>query len=146
MYINISRYAGAAGRIGEAAPKVQQGFVPMLRGQRGFHGYAAFASDQGDIVAVTIWENADALANSREKIPSWVTGNLKGFDKPTERFHGEVGQHAFAAPQNGGQGQSLRQDLLAYQNTGRRPYDTNGARAGESRVAGIPRTTSNKRP
>ena len=107
MYINVSRYAGAAGRIGEAAPKVQQGFVPMLKGQRGFHGYAAFASEQGDVVAVTIWENADALANSRDKIRGWVNGNLTGFDEPTERFHGEVGPHAIMAPQSGGPGQSL---------------------------------------
>jgi heme-degrading monooxygenase HmoA len=107
MYINISRYAGAAGRIGEAAPKVQQGFVPMLKGQRGFHGYAAFASEQGDVVAVTIWENADALANSRDRIRAWVNGNLTGFDEPTERFHGEVGPHAIMAPQSGGPGQSL---------------------------------------
>ena len=107
MYINVARYAGAAGKIGEAAPKVQQGFVPMLKGQQGFHGYAAFASEQGDIVALHIWEKADALENSREKIREWVTSNLTGFDEPTERFHGEVGQHALAAPQSGGQGQSL---------------------------------------
>ena len=107
MYINISRYAGMAGRIGEAAPKVQQGFVPLLKGQQGFHGYAAFASEQGDVVALTIWEDAEALTNSREKIRAWVAGNLTGFDEPTERFHGEVGQHALAAPQSGGQGQSL---------------------------------------
>jgi heme-degrading monooxygenase HmoA len=107
MYINISRYAGAAGKIGEAAPKVQQGFVPMLKGQQGFHGYAAFASEQGDIVAISIWENAEALTNSRDKIRGWVQGNLTGFDEPTERFHGAVGPHAIAAPQSGGQGQSL---------------------------------------
>jgi heme-degrading monooxygenase HmoA len=107
MYINISSYAGMAGKIGEAAPKVQQGFVPMLKGQKGFHGYAAFASEQGDIIALAIWENADAVTNSRPKIREWVTGNLTGFDEPTERFHGEVGPHAIVAPQSGGQGQSL---------------------------------------
>jgi heme-degrading monooxygenase HmoA len=107
MYINISRYAGAAGKIGEAAPKVQQGFVPMLKGQNGFHGYAALASEQGDIVAITIWENADALTNSRDSIRAWVQNNLQGFDEPTERFHGEVGPHAIVAPQSGGQDQSL---------------------------------------
>jgi heme-degrading monooxygenase HmoA len=107
MYINISRYAGAAGKIGEAAPKVQQGFVPMLKGQNGFHGYAAFGSEQGDVVAITIWENADALTNSRDSIRAWVQNNLQGFDEPTERFHGEVGPHAIVAPQSGGQDQSL---------------------------------------
>jgi quinol monooxygenase YgiN len=107
MYINISRYAGAAGEVGEAAPKVQQGFVPMLKAQEGFLGYAAFASEQGDIVALHIWEDAEALANARPKIHEWVRGNLPEFEEPTERFHGEVGQHALAAPQSGGQGQSL---------------------------------------
>src|SRR3954447_1354021 len=107
MYINMSRYAGMAGKIGEAAPKVQQGFIPMLKGQRGFLGYAAFASEQGDIVALTIWENADALANSRGKVRDWVSGNLLSFSEPTERFHGEVGPHAIVAAQSGGQGQSL---------------------------------------
>ena len=56
----------------------------MLKGQQGFHGYAAaFASEQGDIVALHIWENADALENSREKIREWVTSNLTGFEEPT---------------------------------------------------------------
>jgi len=107
MHVTITRYAGMAGKIGEAAPKVQQGFVPMLKGQQGFHGYAAFASEQGDVVALHIWENADALENSRGKIRAWVTGNLTGFEEPTERVHGEVGPHAIVAPQSGGQGQSL---------------------------------------
>ena len=52
MHLIITRYAGTAGEIGAAAPKVQQGFVPMLKGQPGFQGYAAFASEQGDIIAV----------------------------------------------------------------------------------------------
>jgi heme-degrading monooxygenase HmoA len=111
MYISIARYAGMAGSIGEAAPKVQQGLVPLLKGQPGFHGYATFATDQGDVVALTIWESAEALTKSREKIHSWVADNLTavgiGIGEPTERFHGEVGQHALASPQSGGQGQSL---------------------------------------
>jgi heme-degrading monooxygenase HmoA len=107
MHVTLSRYAGAAGRIGEAAPKVQQSFVPMLKAQKGFDGYAAFASEQGDIVAITIWENAEALTNSRDSIRAWVQNNLQGFDEPTERFHGEVGLHAIVAPQSGGPDQSL---------------------------------------
>ena len=107
MYINISRYAGGAGKIGEAAPKVQQGFVPMLKGQPGFQGYAAFASEQGDIIACAIWESADAAANSRDDVRGWVRRNLPGFMEPTGRFSGPVGPHAIVSPQSGGQGQSL---------------------------------------
>jgi hypothetical protein len=107
MYISIARYAGAAGKIGDAAPKVQQGFVPLLKAQPGFLGYAAFASKQGDIIALGIWEDIGALTNSRGKMAEWVQTNLAEFAEPSERFNGEVGQHALAAPQSGGQDQSL---------------------------------------
>ena len=107
MHVNINRYAGAAGKIGEAAPKVEQGFVPILKGRPGFLGYAAFATEQGDIVALHVWEHADALANSRDGIRSWVSANMPEFAEPTERFRGDVGPHAIAAPQSGGRGQSL---------------------------------------
>ncbi len=107
MHVTITRYAGAAGKIGAAAPKVQQGFVPMLKGRPGFHGYAAFASEQGDIVSCTIWESAAAAASSREDVRGWVRRNLPGFEEPTERFSGPIGPHAIVSPQSGGPGQSL---------------------------------------
>ena len=107
MYINISRYAGMAGKIGEAAPKVQRGFVPLLKGQPGFLGYTGLASEQGDIVALHIWENADAMAASRENIRGWLQANADEYLEPTERFQGEVAHHAMASPQSGGHGQSL---------------------------------------
>ena len=107
MHVIITRYAGTAGKIGEAAPKVQQGFVPMLKGQPGFQGYAAFASEQGDIIACTIWESAAAAADSRDAVRGWARRNLPGFNEPTERFSGDAGRHAFAAPQGGGPDQPL---------------------------------------
>jgi heme-degrading monooxygenase HmoA len=107
MHVIITRYAGMAGKIGEAAPKVQQGFVPMLKGKPGFHGYVAFASEQGDIIACAIWESADAAANSRDDVRGWVRRNLPGFMEPTERFSGPVGPHAIVSPQSGGPDQSL---------------------------------------
>jgi len=107
MYLNIHRYAGIAAKIGERAAITQQGLVPLLKGQPGFLGYAAFASEQGDGISLHIWENADALAHSREKIRAWVQTNSPAFLDPAERFHGEVTHHALAAPQSGDQGQSL---------------------------------------
>src|SRR3954463_8468190 len=75
MYISISRYDGAAGKIGEAAPKAQQGLIPMLKNQKGFLGYAAFASEQGDIVVLHIWDTGQALESARPKIREWVGGH-----------------------------------------------------------------------
>jgi heme-degrading monooxygenase HmoA len=107
MHLIITRYAGIAWKLGAVAPKVQQGYVPMLKDQQGFHGYAAFASEQGDIIACTIWESAAAAANSHQNVRAWVLRNLAGFEAPTERFSGDVGQHSLASPQSGGQDQSL---------------------------------------
>jgi heme-degrading monooxygenase HmoA len=107
MHIMISRYAGAAKLTAEAAPKAQHGLVPILKNQPGFHGYAAFGSEQGDIVSVSIWENGKAAADARPKIGEWVSSNLTGLDQPTERFTGDVGPHAIVAPQSGGPDQSL---------------------------------------
>ncbi|WP_043343609.1 antibiotic biosynthesis monooxygenase family protein [Belnapia moabensis] len=106
MYITIARYAGAAGRIAEATPKAEQGLIPLLKGMPGFLGYAALGSEQGDIVSVTLWQNAEAMMNSREPVRDWVSSNLEGLDLPTERFHGPVGTHAMIEPQ-GGEEQSL---------------------------------------
>ncbi|WP_043345045.1 antibiotic biosynthesis monooxygenase [Belnapia moabensis] len=107
MHIMISRYAGAAGMTAEAAPKAQHGLVPILKDQPGFYGYAAFGSEQGDIVSVSVWESGTAAAEARPKIGEWVSGNLAGLSQPTERFLGDVGPHAMATPQSGGSAQSL---------------------------------------
>jgi heme-degrading monooxygenase HmoA len=107
MHIVISRYAGAADKVEEALPKVHEEFVPFLKGCHGFLGYVALPTEQGDVVAFHIWETADAVANSRDKIRSWVQATLKGFEEPTERFPGEVLLHSVVAPQSGGPDQSL---------------------------------------
>ena len=109
MHVVISRYAGLAPRAEEAAPKVREGFVPLLKGCRGFLGYAALASEQGDILAITVWQDAAAAADNRERIRGWVRENLRGLapDEPTERLPGDVVEHAMAEPQSGGPGQSL---------------------------------------
>jgi heme-degrading monooxygenase HmoA len=109
MHVILSRYAGLAPRVGEAAPKVREGFVPLVSGCPGFLGYAALASEQGDIWAVTVWEDAAAAAGSRDRIRGWVRDNLRGIapEEPTERKAGDAMLHALAEPQSGGRGQSL---------------------------------------
>jgi heme-degrading monooxygenase HmoA len=109
MHVILSRYAGLASRIEEAAAKVEQGFVPLIRGCPGFRGYAALASEQGDIWAVTVWEDAAAAAGSRDRIRGWVRDNLRGVapEEPTERSAGDAMLHALAEPRDGGRDQSL---------------------------------------
>src|SRR3712207_5677623 len=109
MHVILSRYAGLAPRAEQAAPKVREGFVPLIKGCPGFLGYAALASEQGDIWAITIWEDAAAAAGSRDRIRGWVRDNLRGIapEEPTERIPCDASLHALADPQSGGAGQSL---------------------------------------
>ncbi|WP_043343605.1 hypothetical protein [Belnapia moabensis] len=129
MHIVIGRYAGAAGRIAEPASKVQQGLVPLLKEQPGFLGFATIASEQGDIVPFFIWKTAEAMALGRDKVRSWLASNIPEDVEPTERFVGEVMQHALAEPQSGGPGQSLYCLIRRVENL------PTGATQGEARKA-----------
>src|SRR3954452_8234674 len=117
MHVILRRYAGAADRMAAAAPKVQQGLVPMLRDHTGFEGYAAFASEQGDIVSCTIYANTQTAAQSHAEVRGWVQTNLKGImpEAPLAVSVGEVMHHAMKFPQSGGQGQSLYCMVREYQ-------------------------------
>jgi heme-degrading monooxygenase HmoA len=99
MHVIINRYAGAARKAEALLPIIRQEFVPLLKGCEGFLGYATFPSEQGDVVACLIWEDAGAAAASRDRIRRWVQDHLKGFEEPTERFSGMVRVHSIVAPQ-----------------------------------------------
>jgi heme-degrading monooxygenase HmoA len=107
MYIVLNRYAGAAGKAEALLPMIRQKFVPLLKGCEGFLGYSTMSTEQGDVVACLIWENAEAVASIRDKIRGWVRDNLKGFEEPTERFAGVVAMHSIAAPLEDAPDQSL---------------------------------------
>lgn len=109
MHMTLRRYAGVASHLEEAARRVQQGLVPMLRGHSGFLGYAAFASEQGDLVSCSVYEDAAAADRSYDEVRGWALANLApvlGGTAP-EASSGEVMDHALAEPQSGGHGQSL---------------------------------------
>jgi heme-degrading monooxygenase HmoA/quinol monooxygenase YgiN len=107
MHIVLNRYAGAAAKADAALPKVRQEFVPLLKGREGFLGYATMPTEQGDVVACLIWEDAGAMAASRDKIRGWVRDNLEGFEEPTERFVGQVRTHSIVAPRGDASDQPL---------------------------------------
>jgi heme-degrading monooxygenase HmoA len=108
MYIILRRYAGVAAQAEEGARRTQEGLVPMLREQDGFEGYAAFASDQGDIVSFSVFKDAAAAMNSQEAVRSWVVSSLRDiFPNPPETFMGVSHLHAISEPQSDSRGGSL---------------------------------------
>jgi hypothetical protein len=109
MRITVRCYTGVVNQLEEAARRVQGGLVPMLRGHRGFLGYAAFGSEQGDLVSCSIYKDAAAADRSYDEVRGWVQTNLAPLlsDRQPQVFSGEVMDHAMASPQSGGQHQSL---------------------------------------
>lgn len=109
MHIMLRCYTGVANQLEEAARRVQGGLVPMLRGHRGFLGYAAFGSEQGDLVSCSIYEDAATADRSYDGVRGWVQTNLAPLlaGGQPQVFAGEVMDHAMVSPQSGGQHQSL---------------------------------------
>jgi quinol monooxygenase YgiN len=109
MHVILRRYAGAASQLEEAARRVQAGLVPMLKGHAGFLGYAAFASEQGDLVSCSVYEDAAAAQRSYDEVRGWAQANLAPIlsGAQPQVSSGDVMDHALAQPQSGGAGQSL---------------------------------------
>jgi len=110
MYVTLRRYGGAAGKVGEIAPRIERELVPMLKGQPGFKGYLALASEQGDAVSVTIFEDRDRAARANEQARGWVQANLRdALPDPPEVFAGECGLAEVSGEhrQGAGSGQPL---------------------------------------
>jgi heme-degrading monooxygenase HmoA len=101
MYITLRRYAGAAARMDEIAPKVKQGLVSILAGSAGFKGYCAVKADSGDGVSVTLFESEDQATRANELAKSWVQSEMRDLlPDPPEIFAGNV----VVSAETGGQG------------------------------------------
>src|SRR4051794_34318632 len=109
MHVILRCYKGAADRMTQAAPKAQQGLVPLLRGHEGFHGYAAIASEQGDILSCSVFDDAAQAQRSNEQVHGWVQQSLKDImpEAPPAVNAGDVMLHALAGPRGGGEDQPL---------------------------------------
>jgi hypothetical protein len=56
--------------------RVQQGFVPLLRGLPGYRGYYLLEGGPDVIIAISIFETADEALMSNEKAADWVRKNV----------------------------------------------------------------------
>ena len=102
MYLTLRRYAGAAERMDQIAPKVSEGLVPILKRSPGFKGYCAVETEGGDGVSVTFFDSADQAAQANEQARSWVQSEMQDLlPDPPEVFSGEVVLLASAEGQPG---------------------------------------------
>jgi hypothetical protein len=102
MYVTVRRYARKGDLLAQLVSPVRDGLVPLLRKAPGFRGYCAFASGDGHIVSVSIFDRRDAAVQANEQVRQWVATNLHDLlPDPPEVMAGEALLHKEAHIQGG---------------------------------------------
>ena len=81
MFIAVRRYQVRRGSMAEWAKRVQDGFVPMMRGMEGFRGYYLAGSGPDALITVSMFDSADQALLSNQKAADWVRNNVLEFTK-----------------------------------------------------------------
>jgi len=103
VYVTIRKYADKGALIEGLVPPVRDGFVPLLRRAAGFKGYCAFASEDGHIVSVTIFDDRLSALRADDRVREWVVSNLRDLlPNPPEVTEGEALLHDVSKLQSGG--------------------------------------------
>ena len=103
MCVTIRKYAGRGALIDELVPPVRDGLVPLLKRAPGFKGYSAFASEDGHVVSVTVFDDREAATRANEQVREWVVSNLRDMvPDPPEVLAGEALLHDVSKLQGGG--------------------------------------------
>lgn len=91
MYVTLRRYSGGGARADEIARRVEQGLVPILKRSAGFRTYCALASEAGDAVSVSIFDDREAATRANDAARQWVQTDLRDLlPDPPEVFTGET--------------------------------------------------------
>ncbi len=94
MYVTIRKYADKGALIEGLVPRVRDGFVPLLRRAAGFKGYCAFASEDGHVVSVTIFDDRLSALRVENRVREWVVSTLRDLlPNPPEITAGEALLH-----------------------------------------------------
>jgi quinol monooxygenase YgiN len=75
MYTVVRRYEGATDPA-EAARRVQEGFVPLIRQVPGFVAYYAVDAGGGVIVSISVFEDQAGSEESTKRAADFVRANL----------------------------------------------------------------------
>ena len=105
MYLTIRKYAGKGALIDRLAPPVRDGLAPLLKRAPGFKGYCAFASEDGHVVSVSVFDDRATAVRATDQVREWVQSNLRDMlPDPPEVLAGEALLHKEAEVQGGGPG------------------------------------------
>jgi hypothetical protein len=75
MYATVRRYEGVTDPR-EAAKRVQEGFVPLISGMKGFVDYYWVDLGDGSMMSVSVFESLSDAIESNQNAAAWVKANL----------------------------------------------------------------------
>jgi hypothetical protein len=105
MHVMVRKHAGRGGLMDRLAPRVRDGLVPLLKRAPGFKGYCAFASEDGHVVSVGVFDDRATAVRATDQVREWVSANLRDMlPDPPEVLAGEALLHKEAEAQGGGPG------------------------------------------
>ena len=91
MYVTIRKYAGKGSVMDRLVPQVRDGLLPLLRQAPGFQRYCAFASEDGHVVSISVFDDRKSAGAANDKVRGWVAANLRDLlPEPPEVLSGEV--------------------------------------------------------
>ena len=103
VHVTVRKCADKAALLGGLVPPVRDGFVPLLRRAPGFKGYCAFASEDGHVVSVTVFDDREGATRANEQPRGWVASTLRdSMPDPPEALAGEALLHEVSRPRSGG--------------------------------------------
>jgi hypothetical protein len=90
MYAVVRRYDGVTDPA-EAARRVQEGFIPLLREVPGFVAYYVLDAGGGVIVSTSVFDDQAGSEESTKRAADYVRGNLASLiPNPPQVTAGEV--------------------------------------------------------
>jgi hypothetical protein len=105
MHAMVRKYAGKGGLLDGLAPRVRDGLVPLLRQAPGFRSYCCFASVDGHLVSVSVFDDRPTAEAANVKVREWVISNLRdALPDPPEVLAGEVRREVQGQGRGGAEG------------------------------------------
>jgi heme-degrading monooxygenase HmoA len=103
MHATIRKYTGKGALMDKLVPPVRDGLVPLLKRAPGFKGYSAFASEDGHIVSVSVFDDQRSATRATDQARDWITSNQRDLlPDPPEVLAGEALLHEVSKLQGGG--------------------------------------------
>jgi len=76
MYVAIRRMKGQPGSIDEAARRIENGLVPILRSVPGFVEYDVVQVGEDEGLTISVYETQEQVEESNRRAAEWVKENL----------------------------------------------------------------------